>query len=93
MSTFFGIVFALIFGGWIVATIFRLGVFTLIGIAGAIILGLIYGVIQIVFEIPWNDDFVLFWSVYGLIGVLCLGYCLANFNNNFLRRGKNELSH
>lgn len=84
MSTLVGIVVGLLFGGWVVVTILRLGAYALLATAVAAVLGLAYGVVQIVLEIPWSDDLVLFWSVYGLLGIAFVGYKVIRFVNVFV---------
>lgn len=70
MSTFLGIAFGLVFGGWLIALALKVGAISLIATLVAVALGVLYGITQSIIDIPWHDDRVLFWSVYGLLVVL-----------------------
>lgn len=70
MSTLLAIAFGLVFGGWLIALALKVGAIALIATLGAVGLGVLYGITQLIIDIPWHDDRVLFWSVYGFFGVL-----------------------
>ena len=72
MSTFLWVIVALAIGPWLIAKALELGTMILLGLFGAVALGVLYGIYQVAFDIPWNDDFVLFWSAYGLLFVLSM---------------------
>lgn len=72
MSTLLGLFLCVIAGGWVIALVFKLGAVSIIATLGALALGVLYGIVQAAINIPWDDDLVLFCSVYGVFGVVCL---------------------
>lgn len=74
MSTLLALAFGLVFGGWLIALALKVGTIALIATLVAVGLGILYGITQSIIDIPWHDDRVLFWSVYGFFGLLGLAY-------------------
>lgn len=86
MSTLLGLILALIFGGWAIGFVLKIGAISVLATLGGILLGLLYGVVQLVLDIPWNDDFVLFWTVYGFVAVLCLLFAWVRHRIPFVQK-------
>ena len=55
-----------------IALVFKLGALSIIATLGALVLGVLYGIARAVINIPWHDDLVLIFSIYGFFGALAI---------------------
>ncbi len=86
MSTLLVLILGLVFGGWVIGIVLKLGAISALATLGAVLLGLLYGVVQLLLDIPWNDVFVLFWTVYGFLAVLCFLYAWVRHRVQFVKK-------